>query len=156
MKTLSGKVSELSTKYHLTECSIDVECIYQMGDLSEVLKESLSALLPDTNIEISEALSEDNDRYVATLSHEGRKIIDIFADTHADFLPDSFSMSFESIPALLGTTRLFCLINPTITGQLMWYICGLPQDLESAKSDGLPIILPGEDFMAQDVSEYLP
>ena len=155
MELLSEKVARLKEKYNLTDCGIDIECIYQKGDLSNVLKKSLCLLLPDRDVEISEALSANNEQYIATIYSGGQMVINIYADTYADFLPDTFSYSFEEIPDLLKTGKKFCLINPMITGQAMWYICGFLQDLKNAKFDGLPVILPGEDFLSQDVSEYL-
>ena len=154
-ETLDEKINRLKEQFYLTDCAFDIECIYQPGDLAGLLQGALSRLLPNNPVEIVEKLSADQQQYVATVSSNDQPLLDLFADTHADFLPDNFPSLFESLPERLGTEKRFYLLHPMLTGQVVWYFCGRPDELEQARSAGLPLMLPGEDLYSQDVSEYL-
>jgi len=151
-KDLPKEIQRLKEKYSLTDCGFDAECIYQLGDLSELLKTSLNKLLPDIELSILEQLK--NGRYAATIVHNGVFIIEIYADKDADWLPDDFWEIFDSIPNRLGLQRLFCSINPRLTGQATWYLCGTKEQVENAKKEELPIVLHGENIFEMDLSEY--
>ena len=151
-KDLSKEIQRLKEKYNLTDFGFDAECIYQLGDLSELLKNSLKRLLPDIELGIEEQLK--NGRYVATIIHNGDFIVEIYANNDSDWLPDDFWELFDSIPNRLGLRRFFCSINPQLTGQTIWYLCGTNEQINSAKRDGLPIVLPGENIFEMDLSEY--
>ncbi len=149
---LSKEVQRLKEKYNLTDCGFDIECIYQLGDLSELLNSSLKKLLPDIELEIEEQLK--NDRYVATIVHNGKFITEIYADKDTDWLPEDFWELFDSIPKKLGLRRMFCSINSQLTGQAVWYLCGTDEQIDQAKKDGLPIVLYGENIFEMDLSRY--
>ncbi|NOS92614.1 MAG: hypothetical protein HOP30_11870 [Cyclobacteriaceae bacterium] len=151
-KDLSKEVQRLKEKYNLTDCGFDAECIYQLGDLSELLKNSLKKLLPDIELGVEEQLK--NGRYAATIVHNGDFIIEVHADQDSDWLPEDFWELFDSIPNKLGLWRLFCSINPQLTGQATWYLCGTNEQLDNAKKDGLPIVFRGENIFEMDLSEY--
>jgi hypothetical protein len=151
-KDLSKEIHRLKEKYSLTDCGFDSECIYQLGDLSELLRNSLKKLLPDIELGIEEQLK--NERYVATIVHNGVVIIEISADKDSDWLPEDFWELFDSIPKRLGLRRLFCSINPQLTGQTVWYLCGTDEQVNHAKMDGLPIVLHGENIFEMDLSGF--
>lgn len=151
-KDLSEEVQKCKEKYNLTDCGFDAECIYQLGDLADLLKDALQKLLPDIDFSIAEQLK--NGRYAAAISNNGIEIIEIYADTNSDWLPDDFWELFDSIPGRLGLQRLFCVINPQLTGQASWYLCGKSEDLMHAKNDGLPIVFRHENIFEADLSDY--
>jgi hypothetical protein len=150
-KDLSAEVQIFKEKYSLTESAFDAECIYQPGVLSDLLSTSLNALLPDMELSIDEHIEEG--RYAATILHQGATVVKLYADADADWLPDDFWELFDSIPARLGIEKQFCSINPRLTGQLVWYLCGT-RHIKGAKEAGLPIVLYGEDIFDMELSDY--
>ena len=151
---LSEKAKRLSSKYNLTQTGFDSECIYVKGDLTKVISSILKDLMPEQQFEITETISSDGKQYVAKVKHKNGQEIEIFADTHADFLPDGFSYLLESIPQKIGSDKRFYMINPRLLGQDAWYFCGTEANLKAAKKEGLPLIYSGEDFMETDLSEF--
>ena len=153
-ESLSERAMRLSSKYGLTQTRFDCECIYSKGDLTKVISSILKDLLPGQQFEIIETISSDGKQYVAKVKYKSGQEIEIFADTHADFLPDGFSFILETIPQKIGSDKRFYMINPRLLGQDAWYFCGTETNLKAAKSDGLPLIYSGEDFMEMDISEF--
>ncbi|MBN9381498.1 MAG: hypothetical protein J0H74_12075 [Chitinophagaceae bacterium] len=148
------KVKRLQEQFDLTDFSLDVECIHQAGDLSDLVQNALTRLLPEVPVQIAETVSTDGRRYIATVSSHGLPVGELYADTHADFLPDDFLALFEALPEQLATVKRFYLINPKLTGQVAWYFCGLPANMQQAQTAGLPVVLPGDDWLYQEVGEY--
>ena len=140
------KIIRLKEKYKLVDFHFDTEAIYQLGDLSGLLKTIIDQTIPNHDIEISERYSTDGERYIATLSNKNA-IIEIFADTDSDWLPDTFTEEMESIPDVFESKLKYYSINPAIglTGQDAWYFCGTEDDLKDARKEGIPLIFPGED-----------
>ncbi len=153
-ESLSERAKRLSSKYSLTQTGFDCECIYSKGDLTKVVSSILKDLLPDQQFQITETVSLDEKQYVAKVKHKNGQEIEMFADTFADFLPDSFSYLLESIPQKIGCDKRFYMINPRLMGQDAWYFCGTEANLKAAKKDGLPLIYSGEDFMEIDINEF--
>lgn len=153
-ESLSDRAKRLSSKYNLTQTGFDCECIYSIGDLTKVISSILKDLLPDQQFEITETISTDGKQYVAKVKHKNGQEIEMFADTHADFLPDGFSYLLESIPQKIDSDKRFCMMNPRLLGQDVWYFCGTEANLKAAKEEGLPVIFSGEDFMEMDISEF--
>ncbi len=153
-ESLSERAKRLSAKYNLMQTGFDSECIYSKGDLTKLVSSILKDLLPDQQFEITETTSPNGKQYVAKVKHNSGQEIEIFADTHADVLPDEFSFILESIPQKIGSDKRFYMINPRLLGQEAWYFCGTEANLKAAKSDGLPLIYSGEDFMEMDISEF--
>lgn len=150
--TIEKDVKTRKRVYSLTDYGFDSECIYQLGDLSDLLSSSLKELLPDINVRIDERI--ENGRYTATIFSNETSILDIYADTDIDWLPDDFWGLFDSIPKKLEIDKMFCPINPRLTGQGVWYICGREKDLRQAKKEGLPIVLDGEDIFDMNLDRY--
>jgi hypothetical protein len=150
---LNAEINRIQQKYGLVDFNIDSECIYQLGDLSQVLQEVVFHTLPEKGIQIVERLSDDKQTYFATLSNAEAQLV-LRADTHSDYLPDEFWEELESIPAAFGSSKRFYSINPAIglTGQDAWYFCGTQEQLRAARQEGLPLIFPGEDY--RDTTEY--
>lgn len=153
-ESLSDLSARLKSQFAITETSFDAECIYKQGDLSALLTKALADLLPTEAFDISEKHSVEKEAFIATIKHNGNILLDIRADDYADFLPDDFSDLFESIPALSNTGKLFCLVNPKLSGQVFWYYCGTMEILTKCKAEGLPIILPNEDWLNMDLSQF--
>src|SRR5215213_8740112 len=97
-ETLSQRAKRLSQKYHLLQAGFDSECINGKDDLTKVISQTLSELLPEEKFTISETVSKDGKQYIANVKHSSGMNIQLFADTYADYLPDGFSMLLESIP----------------------------------------------------------
>ncbi len=153
-ESLTDKAKRLASKYNLTQTGFDTECIYSKGDLTKVLSTILKDLLPEEQFQITETISADGKQYVAAVKHNNEQIIEIVADTHADFLPDTFSYLLESIPKKMGSDKRFFMVNPRLLGQDVLYFCGTETNLKAAKKEGLPLIYSGEDFMEMDISEF--
>jgi hypothetical protein len=143
---LCQKITELKSKYNLTDFTFDAECIYDKGDLSHLIQSIINTTLSGYGIIITEELSEDGQQYIVTLSTRARQMR-IVADTFSDWLPDTFFMEMESIPLFFETGLCYYSINPAIglTGQEAWYFCGTETDLKAARREGLPLIYPGEN-----------
>jgi len=142
-----SNIPELAKQYQLTEFKFDTECIYDKGDLSYLISHIIDATLPGINISIVEEVSVDGSQYVATLSN-GALNMQIFADTDADWLPDTFFIQLESIPVFFKSGKFYYSIIPAIglTGQDAWYFCGTETNLKAARKNGIPLIFPGEDI----------
>lgn len=153
-ESLTERAERLSTKYQLRSAGIDCECIYVKGDLANVLSVMLTGLLPEEKFQIDESVSADGKRFIAKVKHSGGQEIEIYAYTDGDFLPEAFCGLLESIPELIGNDKRFYMINPRLLGQYIWYFCGTEAELSAAKSEGLPLIYDGEDFMCLDISEF--
>lgn len=153
-ESLEERANRLSKKYQLTQSDFDAECINGKGDLTKVVQSTLADLLPDEHFVITESVTSDSQRYMATVSYQGKKLVDVYADTYADFLPEDFWQRFEAIPVAMNSSKRFYFINPILLGQVFWCICGTEDNVKAAKADGLPVVLPGEDFMEADVSEF--
>ncbi|MEP7217767.1 MAG: hypothetical protein ABI876_02560 [Bacteroidota bacterium] len=142
---LTTLTNALVLKYELIGINIDTECIYDLGDLSGMLREITSITMADKNIDVTERISEDGTQYVATLSN-GAATIEMFADTDTDWLPDSFFDLFESIPVVFGSTGRFIMLNPAIDpSQCIYYFFGTEETLRLAREEGLPVVFPGEN-----------
>jgi hypothetical protein len=148
LEQLNKTIGLLKEKYRLIDFNFDTECIYVEGDLSQLVKSIVKKTFADKNIKVTEKISVDGKRFVATLSNAD-ETLDIFADANDDFLPDDFFETLESIPVVFKTDKKYFSINPLIgiTGQDAWYFCGTEQDLKKARKEGLPLIFPGEDAM---------
>jgi hypothetical protein len=150
---LHQEIERIQQKYALVDFNIDAECIYKLGDLSEVLKKVLTIALPEKVIQIVEHLADDEQTYIATLSTPEAELT-ITADTYSDWLPDYFWESLEKIPVVFNSSKRFYSINPAIglTGQDAWYFCGREDQLQAARQEGLPLLFPGENYL--DTKEY--
>ena len=146
-KVISDQIELLKVKYNLWDYNFDSECIYNDGDLTEVIKPVIDNCFPDFGILITETISEDNQKYIAELSNK-KASMRIYANTFTDFLPDEFYGLLESIPLVFGSDKRLYQINPAIgiTGQDAWYFCGTHENLSAARKEGLPLVFPGEDF----------
>ena len=153
-ETLSQRVKRLSEKYHLLQGGFDSECINQKGDLTKLILQILSELLPEEKFAISETISKDGTQYIADVKHSSGTSIQLFADTHTDYLPEGFNFLLESIPVKIGSEKRFYMINPLLMGQDVWYFSGTEKNLMDSRKEGLPLILSGENFMDMDVSEF--
>jgi uncharacterized protein YneR len=153
-ETLSQRAKRLSEKHNLLQGGFDSECINQKGDLTKVISQTLSELLPEEKFTISETVSKDGRQYIADVKHSSGTTIQLFADTYADYLPEGFSMLLESIPVKIGSQKRFYMMNPRLMGQEVWYFSGDQTQIEQARKEGLPLITSGEDFMEMDISEF--
>lgn len=153
-ETLSQRVKRLSEKYHLLQGGFDSECIYQKGDLTKVISQILSELLPEEKFTISETISTDGKQYVAEVKHRSGATIHLFADTYADYLPDTFTMLLESIPMKIGSKKRFYTMNPRLMGQEVWYFSGEETEIKHAKKEGLPLTTFDEDIMQMNLKEF--
>jgi hypothetical protein len=150
---LLQEIERIQQKYALVDFNIDAECIYKLGDLSEVLTKVLTIALPEKAIQIVEHLANDEQTYIATLSTSEAELT-IKADTYSDWLPDYFWELLEEIPIVFNSAKRFYSINPAIglTGQDAWYFCGREDQLQAARQEGLPLLFPGENYL--DTNEY--
>lgn len=150
---LNQLIPVLKQQYHLVDFNADAECIYDKGDLSNLLSGIIDATIPELHIRISEEISDDGKQYIATLTNP-QTSLQIFADTFTDWLPDTFFDELESIPAVFGSDKRYFMINPAIglTGQDCWYFCGTEENLRKARAAGLPLIYPGENYA--DTEEF--
>jgi len=153
-ETLSQRAERLSERYHLFQGGFDSECINRKGDLTKVISQILSELLPEEKFTISETVSNDGRQYVADVTHSSGTTIKLFADTFADYLPEGFSVLLESIPMRIGSQKRFYMMNPRLMGQEVWYFSGDQKQIEQARKEGLPLIASEEDFMEMDISEF--
>jgi len=148
---LLKRIEDLKLKHNLTDFHFDTECIYDLGDLSTLLKSVISSTISDAGIAITEEYSNDGKRFVATLSNQLNSF-QVFADTDTDWLPDDFFEKLESIPVIFESDLKYYSINPAIglTGQDAWYFCGTEKNLKEARKEGIPLIFPGEDITETD------
>jgi len=144
---LLKKIADLKSKHDLVDFNFDIECIYDIGDLSTLLKNIVNSTLPDSGIIITEDYSKDRKRFVATLSNHSNSL-QIFADTDTDWLPDDFFEKLQSIPIIFNPDHRYYCINPAIglTGQDAWYFCGTEKNLKQARQEGIPLVFPGENI----------
>jgi hypothetical protein len=145
---LYQEIERIQQKYALLDFNIDAECIYKLGDLSEVLNQVLTSTLPEKAIQLVERLADDEQTYIATLSTPEAELL-ITADTHSDWLPEYFWNALEEIPIVFNSPKRFYSINPAIglTGQDAWYFCGTEGQLQAARREGLPLLFPGENYL---------
>lgn len=140
-------VKQLAVKHNLTELCFDTECIYDLGDLSNLLKYVVDKILPEKSFEISERRSEDGTQYIAQMKERGNILV-FTADTTSDWLPDVFFQQFEKIPKVFGDGKVLYMVNPAVglTGQEVMFFYGSDESLKQARVDGLPLVFPGEDI----------
>lgn len=143
---LQQTIASLKIKYQLTDFQFDTECIYNLGDLSTLLRNVVTTTLSEKPITVTEKLSEDGQQYIATLTYKTINL-EVMADAFSDWLPDTFFIQLESIPHTFQTDKHYYSINPALglTGQDAWYFCGSEQQLRQARVEGLPLVFPGED-----------
>src|SRR5215218_7731642 len=82
--SLSEKVKNLTHKYQLTQSGFDTECIHFKGDLARVISSTLRELLPGERFDVNEVFSKYSTQFVAIVSHNNKKVIEISADTSSD------------------------------------------------------------------------
>jgi len=142
----------LKEKYQLIDFNFDTEAIYQLGDLSTLLKKIIEKTPPDCKIEVSESYSLDGKQYVATLLSQGIKA-EIFADVDSDWLQIPFLKKWHLF-RIFKTGLKYYSINPAIglTGQDALYFCGTDDNLRNARMEGIPLVFPGED--ATETQEF--
>jgi hypothetical protein len=150
---LHQEIERIQQKYGLLDFNIDAECIYKFGDLSEDLGKVLTTALPEKAIQLVERLADDEQTYIATLSTPKAELI-ITADTHSDWLPEYFWQALEEIPIVFNSSKRFYSINPAIglMGLDAWCFCGTEDQLQAARREGLPLLLPGENYL--DTTAY--
>jgi hypothetical protein len=148
---LPAIIKDLKAKYDLIDFDFDTECIYGLGDLTQLIKYITDKTIPELDIKITEEISSDGDRYIATLSSHDTSV-QIFADTDTDWLSNDFFQILETIPDIFKTDKKYYSINPAIglTGQDAWYFCGSDIILKKARQQGLPLIFPGENITETD------
>lgn len=150
---LAQHIPQIQEKYALLDVNFDTECLYDIGDLSALLRRIVDECLPELLLDIQEELSADRTKFVATITSDKASMA-FAAPIDDDWLPDHFFEQLESLPAIFGSGKKFCSINPAIglTGQEAWYFCGTETQLAAAREEGLPLVFPGEDFM--ETEEY--
>ncbi|HEX8326648.1 MAG TPA: hypothetical protein VF629_03845 [Hymenobacter sp.] len=150
---LGRDIPRIVEKHGIRDVSFDTECIYNLGDLSALLKLIVEETFPGKAIHLREELSPDKKYFVATLSTADTAVV---FRTHADddWLADQFFEELEKLPAALGSDDKLYSINPAVglTGQEAWYFCGTEAQLQAAREEGLPLIYLGEDFL--ETEEY--
>ncbi len=154
---LPALIKDLTIKHNLVDFKFDTECIYSLGDLTQLIKYIIDKTIPEVGIKIDEEISPDENRFVATLSSLENSV-QIFADTDTDWLPDDFFQILEKIPTIFNTNKKFYSINPAIglTGQDAWYFCGSDDSLKKARQEGLPLIFPGENIVeTEEFKKYV-
>ena len=141
------QIEELRQKYGLKDLCFDTECIYEQGDLTALLVRCLPVILPGCNATVTEAVSADGARYIATVTN-GAISAHVPASTYGDFLPDEFFGAFEQLPVVFGTGNMLVSVHPLLvfTGQDIWYFYGAESDLRQAKQEGLPILFDGDEI----------
>jgi hypothetical protein len=150
---LAQNIPRLQADYSLLDVNFDTECLYDLGDLSALLRRIVDECLPELPLRIQEKLSADKTEFVATVATDKASVV-FTAPVDDDWLPDQFFEQLESLPAAFGSDKKFYSINPAIglTGQEAWYFCGTETQLVAARQAGLPLVFPGEDFM--ETAEY--
>ncbi len=143
---LHQTIQELKVKHNLTDFGFDTEYIYNLGDLSALLKIIVDRTIREKNISIIEKISADGKFFIATLSNQD-STIQIYTETDSDWLSDDFMDKLYEIPKVFKSDKRFQMINPAIglTGQDAWYFCGTEENLKKARQEGLPLVTPGED-----------
>ncbi|MCI1186940.1 hypothetical protein MON38_05875 [Hymenobacter sp. DH14] len=148
---LAKDIPRILQQHGLRDVGFDTECIYDLGDLSTLLRMIMSEIYPDKPIQLHEELSPDKQYFVATLTTSDAVVV---FRTHAndDWLADQFFEALENLPTALGSGEKLYSINPAVglTGQEAWYFCGTEAQLVAARQAGLPLVFPGEDFMETD------
>lgn len=143
---LHQTIEELKVKHNLIDFRFDTEYIYNLGDLTTLLKIIIDKTIPEKKISITEKISGDGKFYIATLSNQD-STIQIYTETDSDWLSDDFMDKLYEIPKVFKSEKRYQMINPAIglTGQDAWFFCGKESELKNARQGGLPIISPGED-----------
>lgn len=154
---LAKDIPRIKRKHELRDVGFDTECIYDLGDLSALLRMIMAEIYPEKVFQLHEELSPDKQYFVATLSTPDTAVV---FRTHAndDWLADQFFEELENLPAALGTDEKLYSINPAVslTGQEAWYFCGTETQLIAARKDGLPLVFPGEDIMeTEEFKKYV-
>lgn len=135
-----SNVDEWKNRFALTDCSFDSECIYNKGDLREVIQNILHELLPEETFEIREE-RDDDDRFTADVFYKNELLITLWADTDSDYLPEEFFEYLEEIPVLMNNGKRFYAISSEHLGQDAWYFCGTKTNLDAAMEAGLPLVV---------------
>lgn len=156
IQKIRAKIPILKSEYNLKDIGFDTECIYEEGNLSELLKRITDVLIPEHNVNIRESISEDGSYYTAIVSVSSANI-EFRTQCDSDWLSDEFFEQLENLPKVLKTDKVLYSINPLIglTGQEAWYFYGTTENLKSARKAGLPIIFPGEDPMQTEEFQQL-
>lgn len=150
---LEQHIPRIQAKYALLDVNFDTECLYDLGDLSTLLRRIVDECLPELPLHIHEEFSADRTEFVATITTDKASLV-FTAAVGDDWLPDQFPEQLESLPSVFGSDKKLYCINPAIglTGQDAWYFCGTEAQLVAARQEGLPLIFPGED--CTETAEY--
>ena len=152
-EVLPTRMEELSNKYKLRSYYFDAECLYAGGDLARITQECLNELLPEEDFLVKEASVGTNGAAVATIYYKGREAGTISSEG-GDYLPDDFYQEVEELPERIGSGSRIYMLNPRLFGQDGCYVASSRENMLAAKREGLPLVLPGQNFLEEDLSEF--
>jgi hypothetical protein len=152
-ESLPARMERLNAKYKLRSYYFDAECLYDEGDLARITQECLHELLPEEAFTVEEAATGNNGAAVATVYYQGKEVGSISSEG-GDYLPDDFYQEVEELPERIGSISRIYMLNPRLFGQDGCYVSGSHENLLAAKKEGLPLVLPDQNYLDEDLSEF--
>lgn len=103
---LAQNIPRIQAEYSLQDVNFDTECLYDLGDLSALLRRIVDECLPELPLRIQEKFSADKTEFIATVATDKASVV-FTAPVDDDWLPGQFLSSWKACRRPLARTRSF-------------------------------------------------